>query len=457
MAGRFGNAGQADYSAANDFMCKVCSSLNGSRDGVLATALDWSAWGGIGMATRGSVPEMMRRAGIEMLDPKEATPLVRDVLAAGARGEYVVGRELGVLLESSEVDGGIDRAAVTRLAEARCGLPVTSVTLDKHTGLTLSLTIDPKKEPFLRDHMIDGTAVLPGVMGLELFAQAATLLSQGSRVEAIENIEFAAPFKFYRQEPRTAVIRVLLFRDLEGRTRARCALQSSQVLAGGLVQEKEHFSAEVLLAEASTSPLAGPVATAPSSDPGSSLGAIEGGAIYRVYFHGPAYQVLSRVDLPIGRSGRRDLGRRGAFGSLRSVASVALRAASHRTLLPDSRCLRDRAHRTHGASRGSRPRARARDSASLDELGRGNPPSDIHTSANVRRRRARWGRRRLCRSGRIPNDHPSGDRRRNGPLPLPFGRPTGILAISNGHHEPGHPPISLGGCSGSLEPWDRSG
>jgi malonyl CoA-acyl carrier protein transacylase len=300
VAGRFGNAGQADYSAANDFMCKVCSSLNGTRAGVIATALDWSAWGGIGMATRGSVPEMMRRAGIEMLDPNEATPLVRQVLTTGTAGEAVVGRELGVLLERTDMDGGIDRVALVRLAEARCGLPVTSVSLDKHTGLTLAVTMDPTKEPFLRDHQIDGTAVLPGVMGLELFAQAATLLSQGSRVEAIENVEFAAPLKFYRHEPRTVVVRVLLLRDLEGRIRARCVLESSQALAGGIVQDKQHFSADVLLGDPSSSPASRPVSSdvaATVAHPSVSSGTIDGRAIYRVYFHGPAYQVLSRVDL----------------------------------------------------------------------------------------------------------------------------------------------------------------
>jgi NAD(P)-dependent dehydrogenase (short-subunit alcohol dehydrogenase family) len=298
VAGRFGNAGQADYSAANDFMCKTCSSLNGARAGVIATALDWSAWGGIGMATRGSVPEMMRRAGIEMLDPNEATPLVREVLTTGFAGEAVVGRELGVLLEASDVDGGVDRAAIMRLAEARSGLPITAVTLDKHAGLTLAVTIDPTKEPFLRDHRIDGTPVLPGVMGLELFAQAATLLTQRSRVEAMENVEFAAPLKFYRNEPRTAVIGVVLLRDLQGRLRARCTLQSSQTLAGGLVQEKQHFSADVLLAEPPSSVASTPVrpGATPAGVQESPSATIDRNDIYRVYFHGPAYQVLARVD-----------------------------------------------------------------------------------------------------------------------------------------------------------------
>jgi len=55
VAGRFGNAGQADYSAGNDFMCKTVSWWAASRPNALGIALDWTAWGGIGMATRGSI------------------------------------------------------------------------------------------------------------------------------------------------------------------------------------------------------------------------------------------------------------------------------------------------------------------------------------------------------------------------------------------------------------------
>src|SRR5579885_2866653 len=66
LPGRFGNAGQADYSAANDLLCKITSSFRTARPGTRALAIDWTAWAGIGMATRGSVPQMMERAGIEM-------------------------------------------------------------------------------------------------------------------------------------------------------------------------------------------------------------------------------------------------------------------------------------------------------------------------------------------------------------------------------------------------------
>ncbi len=75
-----------------------------------------------------------------------------------------------------------------------------------HSGLTIETTLDPAIQPFLYDHQIDGTPVLPGVMGIEAFAEAALCMLPGWHVEAIEEVNFLAPFKFYRNEPRTVTI-----------------------------------------------------------------------------------------------------------------------------------------------------------------------------------------------------------------------------------------------------------
>ena len=64
-------------------------------------------------------------------------------------------------------------------------------------------------QPFLHDHQIDGTPVLPGVMGLEGFAELATLAAPGWHMVGIEDVEFLAPFKFYRNEPRTVTLTAL--------------------------------------------------------------------------------------------------------------------------------------------------------------------------------------------------------------------------------------------------------
>ena len=85
IAGRFGNAGQTDYSAANDLLCKITSSFRTTRPATRGIVIDWTAWGGIGMATRGSIPKMMELAGIDMLPPEAGIPLIRRELTAGGR------------------------------------------------------------------------------------------------------------------------------------------------------------------------------------------------------------------------------------------------------------------------------------------------------------------------------------------------------------------------------------
>ena len=109
IAGRFGNAGQTDYSSANDLLCKITSSFRTTRPATRGIAIDWTAWGGIGMATRGSIPKMMELAGIDMLPPEAGIPLIRrELTAGGTRGEIVVGQRLGVLLNEWDATGGLD-------------------------------------------------------------------------------------------------------------------------------------------------------------------------------------------------------------------------------------------------------------------------------------------------------------------------------------------------------------
>ena len=298
VAGRFGNAGQTDYSAANDFMCKASAAFRACRPGSLGVTFDWSAWGGIGMATRGSVPEMMRRAGIEMLDPREAIPLVRQALLSGLSTEVVVGRRLGVLLEPLDANGGLDERAALRIPEGRRqGLPMQSVKLNKHTGIEVAIALDPKKEAYLYNHRIDGTAVLPGVMGIEAFAETATLLAPGYAVSAIEQVRFLAPMKYYRNEARTALVRALPIRDGDGALRVRCSLRSSQAIANGTTKDTLHFTADVVLAKSqeSAAPTNGSISIRGGAD--LSPTTIGKDRIYQVYFHGPAYQVLSSVYL----------------------------------------------------------------------------------------------------------------------------------------------------------------
>src|SRR5664280_1203488 len=103
-----------------DRLCKITSSFRTTRPGTRGIVIDWSAWGGIGMATRGSIPKMMELAGIDMLPPEAGIPWIRrELTSGGTRNEVVVGQRLGVLLSEWDTTGGLDTDTLAAVAEKR--------------------------------------------------------------------------------------------------------------------------------------------------------------------------------------------------------------------------------------------------------------------------------------------------------------------------------------------------
>jgi len=284
IAGRFGNGGQTDYSAANDLLCKVMSATPEQRPGCRGIAIDWTAWSGIGMASRGSIPTMMAAAGIEMLPPAEGVPVVqRELERNDHEAEVLVAGALGLLASPRRPDG---RSAPGRPADA--GPFDGAARVDPLTGeVTTVVQLDPAVQPFLDDHRIDGTAVLPGVMGIEAFAIATSRLAPGWSVESIGDVEFASPVKYYRDQSRPIEVVVGLRGDGD-RLVADCRLVGRRDIAGS-EQETTHFTGRVVLVREA----ADLGEESPISPPGARV--VGASDVYRTYFHGPAFRVVGRA------------------------------------------------------------------------------------------------------------------------------------------------------------------
>jgi hypothetical protein len=285
VAGRFGNGGQTDYSSANDLLCKSVSNFRRTRPGTRGIAIDWTAWAGIGMASRGSIPKMMELAGIDMLPPEAGIPVIRRELVSGAfRGEILIGSRLGILLKEWDERGGIDPNAF-----AQGGGPVTGrvASMGIHSGLRAEIELDPQ-QPFLDNHRIDGTPVLPGVMGIETFAETAALALPEWHVVGVEDVKFLAPVKCYRDAARTIAVEATFGPDGD-EVVADCRLIGYRELPGrNEPQATVHFTGRVRLAP-----------EAPAAEhrdvPAPQGGSIAAEDVYQVYFHGPAYRVLQRA------------------------------------------------------------------------------------------------------------------------------------------------------------------
>ena len=301
VAGRFGNNGQTDYSAANDLLCKLTSHLRQWRPDTKGIVIDWTAWGEIGMATRGSIPKIMEMAGIDMLPPSAGIPTVRRELVAGSyRGEIVVGGRLGILADEWDETGGLD---VTKANEWLAQQPLPLHMLGRITaaklygGLEVETVLDPNAQPFLYDHAMEGTPLLPGVMGTEAFGQLAKALAPGYQVAAVFDEQFHAPFKFYRMENQTLYLNAIATPVAtplgDNELVVRASLRSMRDLGkpGLPPQEKLHFTGKVRMTQQLPQPVIDFTPPAANELP------IESDAVYRVYFHGPAYQVLERADV----------------------------------------------------------------------------------------------------------------------------------------------------------------
>ena len=75
IAGRFGNRRTDGLQFRQRPALQDRVQLPHDAPGTRAIAIDWTAWGGIGMATRGSIPKMMEAAGIDMLPPEAGIPV----------------------------------------------------------------------------------------------------------------------------------------------------------------------------------------------------------------------------------------------------------------------------------------------------------------------------------------------------------------------------------------------
>ena len=159
-------------------------------------------------------------------------------------------------------------------------------------GLSVETVLDPQAQPFLFDHQIEGTPVLPGVMGTEAFAQLAGFMAPDWAVSGVEQVQFLMPFKFFRMQPGTLHFTADGRPDPSGDLVVAVTLRSRVQARPELpMQERVHFRGQVRLSRAQ------PIAPRPRPLPELGGRVVGRDSIYRIYFHGPAYRVLDEVRL----------------------------------------------------------------------------------------------------------------------------------------------------------------
>jgi hypothetical protein len=249
-----------------------------------------------------------------MIHPQQAAGCVRQELEAGSHGEVVLAGSLGLLETQKDPDGGLDIEKANLALTS--GQPI-HVMLSRASGVSLKdgilleTELDPSQEAFLKDHSLNGIPLLPGVMGIEGFSIAAQHIASrigssksGFRVERLSNIQFMTPFKFYRDEARRTTWKAQVVREEAGLV-AYVTLESDLARAHQRTDHLLHFSGQVYLVPANL-PQVKTEGKAPQWNGAYTLQAKD---IYKLYFHGPAFQVLEGVkrngDVFLGKLNRQ--------------------------------------------------------------------------------------------------------------------------------------------------------
>ncbi|MEO1174637.1 MAG: polyketide synthase dehydratase domain-containing protein, partial [Myxococcota bacterium] len=190
-----------------------------------------------------------------------------DLLASDVCGDVVIAGSLG------QIEAG----------EFSSGWPALFDRMEEKGGQRIYVrTLDPTRDIGLDHHRLQGVALLPGVLGTEMMAQAAAHAA-GKTVLALENVAFASPLKLHRDAAMEVQVRV----PESGDSARTVNLVTVFEGPGGKQRERVHFTATVIFGEPKA--LSAPHTRSmhlPRS-PGISRE-----AIYERYFHGPVFQVL---------------------------------------------------------------------------------------------------------------------------------------------------------------------
>lgn len=181
---RSGLRGEAHYAAANEWLAASVDDYCRTRPSCRGLTLEWSVWAGIGMGDRLGVLDSLIRQGISPVTVDDGLEILRRVLADGElRGPLVLASRTGALPTLAH-RGTTDRRG--RFLE-RVLVDYPGVELVTEAELSLGA------DPYLADHVLDGEALLPGVIGMEAMAQAAASVTGARPVAALSDVRFLRP------------------------------------------------------------------------------------------------------------------------------------------------------------------------------------------------------------------------------------------------------------------------
>jgi NAD(P)-dependent dehydrogenase (short-subunit alcohol dehydrogenase family) len=175
--GRLGRTGQLDYAVANEVLNKLAQTEARLRPGCRTVSINWGPWDG-GMVTP-SLKKVFAGEGVGLIGLDEG-------------GDFLV-REIAA------VDGPVEVIALAEQQGIATAAHPSSRTRPLTETFARTLTVD--NYPFLRSHVLDGKAVLPMAMIMEMLAHGALHGNPGLRFHGFNDMRICKGVVLDAQTP----------------------------------------------------------------------------------------------------------------------------------------------------------------------------------------------------------------------------------------------------------------
>ncbi|MBC8440931.1 MAG: acyltransferase domain-containing protein [Deltaproteobacteria bacterium] len=238
VTARFGNEGQVDYTAANDFLGKTLFRQKQLHPERTYKVYAWTAWGGVGMATNPTVKAVLEERGIQFLPMEQGVKFFMADLLDRTESEMV----FSGLDYSFDKDGLLGNPIDAQFPFLDTPVEKTS------TGITYSRVLDVERDVFLHDHTMEDVPLFLGATGIETMAEVAKSLSKDKK-HFVELTDFQIPYgiKLLKGRPKE----LLISGNYEGQDLFDCRITSQFKNPKGLVMgdPKLHYEGKYRFAK----------------------------------------------------------------------------------------------------------------------------------------------------------------------------------------------------------------
>lgn len=254
LIGLGGQIGEVDYASANDFL--VSASTYACREGAspfspppAEVTLGWTLWGSVGLAANPLAKAHFERAGTysAMTTEEGIHHFMREVNQRHHVPAIIYVGEAEKKALNKSLPGILSERAQTKPERA---FYLDRVLFHRDDEVVFERVFDLKRDSYLKNHLVNGYATLPGMFVTEIAAEAATHLVPGMHVIAFEDIQFKNFLRVYNEDhPSTKRIHAKIVDQTDEQVIVHVRILTDIVSPDGKVlkSDKEHFEAKVVL------------------------------------------------------------------------------------------------------------------------------------------------------------------------------------------------------------------